>query len=129
MSAALAAALEREEGISGAVTRAEVTGVLAGRERAVAHNYHPQRSGDIYVFQSPYWFMFDRGPVAAMHGSPWGYDTHVPIIFSGPGIKAAIVNRRVHPSDVAPTLSALMGLHPPAGAQGKPLAEVLERRR
>ena len=69
--------------------------------------------------------MFDRGPVAAMHGSPWAYDTHVPIIFSGKGINPGTVDRRVHPIDVAPTLSALLNIHPPAAAQGTPLAEVI----
>ena len=92
---------------------------------AILHNYHRQRSGDIYVFQQPYWFLFDRGAIGAMHGSPWAYDTHVKIIFSGPGIKAAKIHRIVHPVDVAPTLSALVGLSPPAAAQGKVLVEVM----
>ena len=69
--------------------------------------------------------MFERGPIGAMHGSPWAYDTHVKIIFSGPGIKAAKINRLVHPVDVAPTLSALVGLSPPAAAQGEVLVEVV----
>ncbi len=88
-------------------------------------NAHPQRSGHIYVAQSPYWFMFDRGAVAAMHGSPWTYDTHVPVIFLRDGLRARQVHRRVHPVDVAPTLAALLGLSPPAGSQGAVLEETL----
>lgn len=61
-----------------------------------------------------------------MHGSPWRYDTHVPIIFAGPGIKAQKVHRLVHPVDVAPSLAAALGMSPPAAAQGEPLQEVLE---
>ena len=53
----------------------------------VRRNHHVSRSGDIYIIQEPYWFLFDKGPVTAMHGSPWRYDTHVPIIFLGPGIE------------------------------------------
>jgi arylsulfatase A-like enzyme len=98
---------------------------LSGTAAAVQRNHHPQRSGDIYIFQQPYWFMFDRGPVAAMHGSPWSYDTHVPIIFTGAGIKPARVGRLVHPIDVAPTLSALLNLSPPAAAEGTVLTEVI----
>jgi hypothetical protein len=94
---------------------------------AVRHNHHPRRSGDVYVFQQPYWYMFDRGAVAAMHGSPWAYDTHVPVIFVGQGIKSRKVSRLIHPIDVAPTLSALLGLHPPAGAQGDILVEVTDQ--
>jgi predicted AlkP superfamily pyrophosphatase or phosphodiesterase len=67
---------------------------------------------------------FGKGPVKVMHGSPWRYDTHVPIIFMGPGIKPQTVHRRVHPVDVAPTIAALLGMTPPGSAQGLPLVEV-----
>jgi predicted AlkP superfamily pyrophosphatase or phosphodiesterase len=121
----LAAALSRQTGIG--MARASVE-LLAGEHSGVAammqRNTHPQRSGDIYVAQAPYWFMFDKGAIAAMHGSPWRYDTHVPIIFAGAGIVAREVFRRVHPVDVAPTLTSLLGLSPPAGSQGQILTEV-----
>jgi predicted AlkP superfamily pyrophosphatase or phosphodiesterase len=91
----------------------------------VRRNHHPARSGDIYVIQDPYWFLFDEGPIATMHGSPWRYDTHVPIIFSGPEIEAQTIHRLVHPVDVAPTISALLGMTPPGSAQGSPLKEAL----
>ena len=93
--------------------------------KQVRRNQHISRSGEIYIIQEPYWFLFDEGPVAAMHGSPWRYDTHVPIIFSGPGIDAQTVHRLVHPVDVAPTIAAFLGMSPPASAQGSPLKEVL----
>ena len=93
----------------------------------VRNNYHVSRSGDIYIIQDPYWFLFDKGPVAAMHGSPWRYDTHVPIFFAGsPIIDVKRVHRRVHPVDVAPTIAAFLGMTPPSSAQGIPLEEVLE---
>lgn len=92
----------------------------------VRRNQHATRSGDIYVIQEPYWFLFDEGPIPSMHGSPWTYDTHVPIIFVGPGIEAQTVHQRVHPVDVAPTLAALLGMTPPAAAQGTLLKEVLK---
>jgi arylsulfatase A-like enzyme len=92
----------------------------------VRNNHHVSRSGDIYIIQEPYWFLFDKGPVTAMHGSPWRYDTHVPIIFMGPGILPETVHRRVHPVDVAPTLAALLGMTPPGSALGSPLEEVFK---
>jgi len=61
-----------------------------------------------------------------MHVSPWRYDTHVPIIFMGPGILSETVHRRAHPVDVAPTLAALLGMTPPGSAQGSPLEEVFK---
>ena len=93
--------------------------------RKVQRNHHVSRSGSIYVAQKPYWFVLESGPIAVMHGSPWRYDTHVPIIFAGPGIEAGEIQRLVHPADVAPTLAALLGLHSPAGATGTVLTEVV----
>jgi hypothetical protein len=123
----VAAALTNYEGINLAVA----TGSLATQPNStlleqVRRNQHVTRSGDIYIIQDPYWFLFDEGPIAATHGSPWRYDTHVPIMFAGPGIEAKTVNRRVHPVDVAPTISAFLGMTPPASAQGSTLMEVLE---
>jgi len=124
---AIASALTDFEGINLAVS----TDSLATQQgnplrEQVRRNHHDTRSGDIYVIQEPYWFLFDEGPIAAMHGSPWRYDTHVPIIFSGPGIDAQTIQRRVHPVDVAPTLAALLGMTPPGSAQGSPLVEVFK---
>ena len=90
----------------------------------IRNNHHRSRSGDIYVVQKPYWFLFDDSPIKAMHGSPWRYDTHVPIIFSGPGINAQTISRLVHPTDVSPTISALLGISPPASAEGAILKEL-----
>jgi predicted AlkP superfamily pyrophosphatase or phosphodiesterase len=123
---AVAAAIVNVEGVAYAVPRRglsvlEYSPVL---ER-IRRNTHPTRSGDIYVAQDPYWFLFDKGPVAVMHGSPWRYDTHVPVIFAGPRIGARRVDRLVHPVDVAPTLSAFFGMSPPSSASGSPLGEVL----
>jgi len=123
---AIANGLAKMLGIGGAIPSHNLEKQNSSPQtEAILHNYHRQRSGDIYVFQQPYWFMFERGAIGAMHGSPWAYDTHVKIIFSGPGIKATKVHRLVHPVDVAPTLSALVGLSPPAAAQGEVLVEVV----
>jgi predicted AlkP superfamily pyrophosphatase or phosphodiesterase len=123
---ALASAIDDTAGIGGAVPIFS-TGDIGQSSSAdsIRRNHHAKRSGQVYVFQEPYWFLFDRGPVGVMHGSPWSYDKHVNIIFAGPGIAPSTVNRTVHPIDVAPTLSALLGLSPPAGAEGAALAEVL----
>lgn len=122
----LAGALTLEPGIHLAATR-HMLEAWPDRKlfNQIRNNYHPVRSGDIYIVQEPYWFNFDKGPVAAMHGSPWNYDTHVPVVFAGPGIPALRVHRRVQPADVAPTLAAILGMTPPASAQGGVLKEVL----
>jgi predicted AlkP superfamily pyrophosphatase or phosphodiesterase len=95
--------------------------------RSVLNNYNAKRSGDIFVVFEPNVFIndFDGLVVAATHGSPWRYDTHVPIFFAGSGIEKRTVYRMVSPYDIAPTLAASLGLKPPSGAFGEPLEEVL----
>lgn len=95
-------------------------------EQPIRRNFHPQRSGDIYVVQAQYSFLFEKGVVAAMHGSPWRYDTHVPIIFLGPKTKPEHVVRFVGTTDIASTLSILFGTTLPSGASGSVLQEVWE---
>jgi len=121
----LAEALTLEPGIHIAATR-QMLESWPDRKlfNQIRNNYHPVRSGDIYIVQEPYWFNFDKGPVTGMHGSPWNYDTHVPLVFAGPGIPASLIQRRVQPADLAPTLAALLGMSPPASAQGTVLKEV-----
>jgi arylsulfatase A-like enzyme len=89
----------------------------------IKNNYHSSRSGDIYVVQEPYWFLFEKGPIGVMHGSPWNYDTHVPIIFVGAGIEPKMVHLRVHPVDIAPTIASYLGISPPASSVGDVLLE------
>ena len=95
--------------------------------KAVLRNYHAKRSGDVYVVFEPQHFIndFDGLTVAVTQGSPWRYDTHVPVLFAGGGIKAARVSRPVTPYDIAATLAAVVGAKPPSGLVGSPLAEVL----
>jgi bisphosphoglycerate-independent phosphoglycerate mutase (AlkP superfamily) len=94
--------------------------------RAILRNFHPKRSGDIYVVFEPNVFItdFDGLTVASTHGSPWRYDTFVPVMFAGSGLEAGTVSRPVTPCDVAPTLANYLGVKPPSGSIGKPLPEV-----
>jgi predicted AlkP superfamily pyrophosphatase or phosphodiesterase len=125
VASAMAARLTQEPGIHLAITPVEVgTAPDSALLSRVGNNIHPVRSGDIYIVQDPYWFNFDKGPVAAMHGSPWSYDTHVSVIFAGIRIPSQFIYRQIQPADVAPTLSALLGMSPPASAQGTVLPEV-----
>jgi predicted AlkP superfamily pyrophosphatase or phosphodiesterase len=122
---AIALAISDIKGIALAVPRggsATIEDVPAIEK--VQRNFHPLRSGDIYIAQQPYWFLLESGPIAVMHGSPWSYDTHVPIIFAGAGIEAQRVQRLVHPVDVSPSIAALLGMTPPAKADGSVLIEL-----
>ncbi len=99
--------------------------------RSVLKNFHPKRSGDIYLVFEPNRFIndFDGLNVAATHGSPWSYDSYVPIMFAGNGIEAQHVSRLVDTVAVAPTLSLLLGTKLPSGSRSDPLIEVLNAKR
>jgi predicted AlkP superfamily pyrophosphatase or phosphodiesterase len=127
----LASELEHMNGIARALPSYRLRNASIARNQindAVLANFHTDRSGDIYVVFDPHWFIadFDGLTVASAHGSPWTYDTHVPIIVSGPGIEPARVTRRVETVDVAPTIATFLGTKPPSGSSGEPLAEVFQ---
>ncbi len=86
----------------------------------VANNHSSNRSGDIYIVLESHRFVADMEglTVAATHGSPWGYDTFVPLVFAGFGLDDKIVHQRVSTTDIAVTLSAILGIKAPSGAQG-----------
>ena len=96
--------------------------------RKILNNFNPKRSGDIFVVFEPQRFIadFDGLTVASTHGSPWSYDTFVPIFVAGAGVAPRKVHRRVAPNDIAPTLSAIVGAKPPSGSVGELLIEALK---
>ena len=95
--------------------------------QSVLRNFNPERSGDIYVVFQPHYFIndFDGLSVSCVHGSPWRYDTFVPVVFAGGKLTGQRVFRSIETVDIAPTLSAIVGAKPPSGARSGPLPEVL----
>ena len=127
---AVAAELEKFDGVSTAVSSTALrTASLPDTllMRSILRNFHPKRSGDVYVIFEPNVFIndFDGLTVASTHGSPWRYDTYVPVMFAGAGLRPRAVSRPVTPYDIAPTLAAWIGVKPPSGSIGTPLTEVL----
>ena len=96
--------------------------------QSVLRNYNPRRSGDIFVVFQPHRFIndFDGFTVAVTHGSPWRYDTFVPVAFAGGKLTARRVYRPIETVDIAPTLAAIVGAKPPSGSRSAPLQEVLQ---
>jgi len=95
---AVAAELEKFDGVAYAVSSTALrTAAVADTllTRSVLRNFHRKRSGDIFLVFEPYVFIndFDGLIVASTHGSPWNYDTYVPVIFAGAGLKVQKVSR------------------------------------
>ncbi len=88
----------------------------------VVRSYHPRRSGDLEIVLDPYWIRADRGTT---HGTPYRYDTHIPLIFMGPGIRPGRYVRSVALKDLAPSLATLMDVETPSGSEGRALHEMM----
>ncbi len=58
------------------------------------------------------------------HGSPYSYDTHVPVVFWGSDVTPKIVDRPIHTVDIAPTLAKMLDIPYPATIDGMSLEEV-----
>jgi len=96
--------------------------------RLILNSHNPRRSGDVFIVFEPHRFVndFEGLTVAVTHGSPWRYDTYVPVIFAGAGLKPQRVYREIETVDVASTLSEFIGANRPSGARGQALPEVMQ---
>jgi predicted AlkP superfamily pyrophosphatase or phosphodiesterase len=131
---ALADALRALPGIAQAFTRTELLNGQVGDRpilQSVQRAFHAKRSGDVVVVPTQFYYL-DETPdyYAATHGTPYSYDTYVPVALWVPGAKALTSHEPVAPGQIAPTLSALLGIKPPSGCScGPPLPHVLDHSR
>ncbi|MFH0263720.1 alkaline phosphatase family protein [Vibrio barjaei] len=119
------------KGVATAVTSEDIANNRVADSRVnelIRNNYHPLRSGDVYMVFGPRTYInnMDGLTIASTHGSPWRYDTHVPVIFAGHNLKPQTVTRPVTPYDIAPTLSGYLDVSAPSGATGVLLEEVFQ---
>jgi len=97
--------------------------------RRVLNGFYPQRSGDVIVVTEPYAIIFDlpddsTDPLStATHGSPYSYDTHVPLILMGRNFRPGSYTQAATPADIAPTLSNVLRIQSPSCAIGRILSE------
>jgi predicted AlkP superfamily pyrophosphatase or phosphodiesterase len=93
------------------------------RERIV-NGFNPQRSGDLmFITKSG---VVGGGNTGTGHGVFYNYDAHIPLLFYGKGIKKGQVNNVNYMTDIAPTITTLLGIQMPSGSIGKPILEVIQ---
>lgn len=85
----------------------------------IQNGYHTKRSGDVMVNYLPGWMEYHK--TGTTHGSPYNYDTHVPLIWYGWKIKQAELLDAISITDIAPTLSVFLGVPFPNATTGKPI--------
>jgi predicted AlkP superfamily pyrophosphatase or phosphodiesterase len=91
-------------------------------DRRVQNGFFYERASDLFVVAKPYWLFEERG---TSHGTPFSYDSHVPLVFLGSGIRAGFYNRPAAVNDIAPTLATLLEVETPSGSVGRVLDEML----
>jgi predicted AlkP superfamily pyrophosphatase or phosphodiesterase len=125
----------RMPGVARYFTRAQLENNLISPAdpiaRRVLNGFYPARSGDVIVVFEPYNILFDlpedpTDPLStATHGSPYSYDTHVPLIIMGRDFARGTYNQAATPADIAPTLAGLLSLQAPSCSVGRVLSEAL----
>jgi arylsulfatase A-like enzyme len=107
----------REQLLNGAVPGDPIT-------RRVLNGFSSSRSSDLIILEEAYWIPSPRGTT---HGSLFGYDSHVPVIFMGPSVRPGRYDASILPNDIAPTLATMLEVETPSGAMGRVLTEMLQR--
>jgi hypothetical protein len=88
------------------------------------HSFNADRSPDLFVQLEKYHLsrLFD----GTTHGSPYDYDTHVPMVLVVPGIAPREIAQRVYTVDLAPTVAALLGIPTPEDLDGIDRSELID---
>jgi predicted AlkP superfamily pyrophosphatase or phosphodiesterase len=114
----VAAAFTRTQLLTGSLPNSPIA-------RKAAHSFNSKRSGDVFLVFLPF-AVPSPSATGTTHGTPWNYDTQVPLIFWGSAFKPGFYATACEPTDLAATLAAMLGLSQPSGTQGIPLASSLK---
>lgn len=117
-----------QKGISQAITSTELSKNIqrTGFMQLIQNGFNPKLSPDVaFLFQSGYMDSYYKKG-GTTHGTPYTYDTQVPLLFYGKNIKSGKTHRRVEITDIAATLASLLYLQQPSGCIGNPIVEIFE---
>jgi hypothetical protein len=121
--------LREYPGVEAVFTRTQMeNGMMPNTKLAkqVILAWHQQISGDIVIMNKPNWYLFAKpSTYASTHGSPWSYDTNVPLAMYGPNwIKPGKFGDS-EVVDLARTIAFILNVRPPNGCEGRVLSEAL----
>ena len=85
------------------------------------NGYNHKLSGNVCYIYNPAWM--DYSEKGTTHGAGYNYDTHVPIIFYGNGIKKGNYFQYVSITQIAPTICELLQINQTNGCISDPLNE------
>ena len=83
----------------------------------IINGYNRERSGDVVIILKPNFYA--HGMKGTDHGAWNSYDTHIPLVFMGWGIKHGATTKQTFMTDIAPTIAAMLHVLAPNGCVGK----------
>jgi len=100
------------------------TSLPAPYREMLVNGYNQKRSGDIQVVYEPgYMEGFTKG---STHSAVYSYDSHIPLLWYGWGVKSAHDYSQIYMTDIAATLAAMLHIQEPNGCVGKPIAGLMK---
>lgn len=90
----------------------------------ITNGYYPKRSGDIQIVYEP--AVLEDRALGTTHGTFYNYDTHIPLVWYGWGVKAGHDYTPVYITDIAATIAALLQIQEPNGSVGKPITGLIK---
>ena len=82
----------------------------------IINGYNRERSGDVVIILKPNFYA--HGMKGTDHGAWNSYDTHIPLVFMGWGIKHGATTKQTFMTDIAPTIAAMLHVQAPNGCVG-----------
>jgi hypothetical protein len=112
-------------GISSAISASSLrnTSFAEGRSRLMQQSYFATRSGDVIIDFMPGWIIEDNS-IRSSSDAGYNYDRRVPLIIYGI-LKSGTFGRDVNMTEVAPTLTTLLGIDQPWASTASPLSECI----
>lgn len=98
--------------------------VPAQLQKMVQNGYNQKLSGDIQIIFKPQYF--SGGPKGTTHGTWNPYDSHIPLLWYGWGIKKGKTNRETYMTDISATVAALLHIQMPSGCIGHVIEEAVQ---
>ena len=114
------------DGISRLITKTEIYN--ASENDTLLQRFknftHPTKGPDAVILLDKYWTF--RNPYGTGHGTPYDYDSHVPLLFVRKGQDQRFIRRKIHTVDIAPTIADILQVPFPPKIDGKSIFEVQE---
>lgn len=119
--------LQRQPGVNYVVDVAKIgqAAIPEPIKTMIINGYNFKRSGPVQVVFNAGW-LESYARTGTTHGSWNPYDTHIPLVFMGWGVRQGSSNATLHMTDIAPTIAAMLHIQMPNGCVGTPIREVMK---